>query len=82
MGTRFGLKLLLIGALILVLMVPMLLLRGLVLERQQRGRQATEEIAASSARAQTIVGPLLLLEGERTYDAQNASAILAVRCRR
>lgn len=58
-------KLLLIGAMLLVLAVPVMMLHGLVYERQQRGREAAEEIARSSSRAQTVVGPLLRLQIER-----------------
>ena len=57
---RTGLKLLTIGGLLIVLMIPILSLRGLVWERQQRGGEAAEDIARSSSRAQTLVGPLLV----------------------
>lgn len=63
---RTGLKLLTIGGLLIVLMIPILSLRGLVWERQQRGGEAAEDIARSSSRAQTLVGPLLVLESEDT----------------
>jgi inner membrane protein len=58
-------KLVLIGALLLVLAIPVMMLQGLVGERQQRGREAVEDIARSSSRAQTLVGPLLRVEIER-----------------
>ncbi|MEZ5543736.1 MAG: cell envelope integrity protein CreD [Lysobacteraceae bacterium] len=63
---RTGLKLLMIGGLLIVLMIPILSLRGLVWERQERGREAAEDIARSSSRAQTLIGPLLLLDSEET----------------
>jgi inner membrane protein len=59
------LKLLLVGALLLVLAVPVMMLQGLVYERQQRGQEAAEDIARSSSRAQLVVGPLLRVEIER-----------------
>lgn len=59
-------KLGLIGALLLVLLLPLASLRGLVLERQQRALEVAEEIAASSSREQLLVGPLLLIEATRT----------------
>ena len=62
---RIGLKLALVGFLLLLLMVPLLMLGGLVQERQQRGREVAAEIAASSAGAQQLVGPLLLVEARR-----------------
>ena len=60
------LKLVLIGLLLLVLGVPVMMLQGLVWERQQRGREVAAEIANSSSRAQTLVGPLLRIEIERS----------------
>jgi inner membrane protein len=55
-------KLLLIGALLLLLLVPLGLLDGLVAERQQRGHEVAADIARSVGGAQTVVGPLLLIE--------------------
>jgi inner membrane protein len=60
------LKLILIGVLLLLLGVPIARLQGLVAERQQRGREVAADIAASSSRAQAVVGPLLRVEIERT----------------
>jgi inner membrane protein len=58
-------KLPLIGLLLLVLGVPVMMLQGLVWERQQRGREVAEDIARSSSRAQLVVGPLLRVAIER-----------------
>lgn len=63
---RAGLKLLLIGGLLLILLIPILSLRGLVWERQQRGLEAAADIARSSSRDQHLVGPLLLIDAEET----------------
>ena len=63
---RTGLKLFLIGGLLVALMLPILSLRGLVWERQQRGLEAAADIARSSSRDQHLVGPLLLIESEET----------------
>ena len=63
---RTGLKLFLIGGLLVVLLVPIFFLRGLVWERQQRGLEAAADIARSSSRDQHLVGPLLLIEAEET----------------
>lgn len=62
---RLGLKLALVGFLLLLLFVPLAMLRGLVSERQQRGDEVAAEVAAASAGAQRIVGPLLLVEATR-----------------
>jgi inner membrane protein len=66
MGRRWAIKLALIGGLILLLLLPMSALRELVNERQARGHEVAEGIAASSSRAQQLVGPLLLVESTRT----------------
>jgi inner membrane protein len=62
---RLGLKLVLVGVLLLLLLIPLSMLRGLVYERQERGREVAEEVAGASAGPQTIVGPLLLVEARR-----------------
>ena len=59
------LKILLIGGLLLLLAVPVMMLQGLVWERQQRGHEVAEDIAQSSSRAQQVVGPLLRVQIER-----------------
>lgn len=59
-------KLLLIGLLLLLLALPIAMLQGLVAERQQRGREVAADIANASSRAQTVVGPLLRIEFERS----------------
>ncbi len=66
MGKRWILKLLTIGALMLLLLLPMSALRELLEERQSRGLEVAEGIAASSSRSQQLVGPLLLVEATRT----------------
>src|SRR5688572_30363242 len=58
-------KILLIGALLLALAVPVMMLQGLVHARQQRGLAVAEEIAGSSSRSQQLIGPLLRVEIER-----------------
>lgn len=59
---RIGWKLLLVGFLLLLLLIPLALLDGLVAERQQRGQEVAAEIAQSSSGPQQVVGPLLLVE--------------------
>lgn len=61
---RYGWKVLVIGALTLLLLIPLLMLRGLVTERQQRAAEVRAEIAGSSSREQRVVGPLLRLQIE------------------
>ncbi len=66
MGKRWILKLLTIGGLILLLLLPMAVLRDLVAERQARGAEVAEGIAASSSRSQLVLGPLILIDATRT----------------
>ena len=62
---RLGRKLLAIGGLILLLLIPLALLDGLVDERQQRAAEVVADIAQASANAQRVTAPLLRLEIER-----------------
>lgn len=62
---RLGRKLLAIGGLILLLLIPIALLGGLVDERQQRAAEVVADIAQASANAQRVTAPLLKLEIER-----------------
>jgi inner membrane protein len=57
----------LIGALMLVLAIPLVILRSLVGERQARAAEAVDEIARSSSRPQKLTGPFLVVEEELTY---------------
>ena len=63
---RLGRKLLAIGGLMLLLLLPLALLGGLVGERQQRAAEVVEDIARASANPQRVTAPLLRLDIERT----------------
>lgn len=63
MHKRLLIKLLLTAAVLIVLLIPLAMLDGLVSERQARGAEVAMEIAQSSGAAQTVVGPLLLIDG-------------------
>lgn len=52
-------KMLAIGFLILLLLVPLGMVGSLVRERQSRSGEAAEEVAASWGRSQTLAGPVL-----------------------
>ena len=58
---RIGMKLFVVGVLLVLLMIPILMLDGLVAERQARGREVAEEVAAASSGPQHVAGPLLLV---------------------
>lgn len=55
------LKMSVIGALILLLLIPLGMVRGLIAERAQRRDQVVGEIAAIWGHAQTLGGPVLLV---------------------
>lgn len=69
-------KMIVIGVLILVLLIPLLMVGGLVSERQQRHDAMTAEVASSWGNAQILGGPILVVpyheygrdeKGEVTY---------------
>jgi len=62
---RLALKLLGIGGLMVLLLIPLALLDGLVHERQSRAADVVADIAQASANAQRVTAPLLRLEVER-----------------
>jgi inner membrane protein len=60
-----GLKLLLVCLLVLVMGVPLLVVGGLVAERQGRANQVTAEIGADAGGQQIVGGPMLLVPYQR-----------------
>lgn len=56
-----GPRLLLIGLLILLLLIPLAMIEGRVLERESRRAEAAANIAQSWGQAQTLAGPVLRL---------------------
>ena len=58
-GNPVVVKMIVIGILILVLLVPLLMLQGVVREREQRRSETEAEIMKSWGGAQTIGGPIL-----------------------
>lgn len=63
-----GLKLLLVCLLVLVMGVPLLVVGGLVGERQGRAGEVTREIGAAAGGPQVVGGPMLLVPYQRTVD--------------
>lgn len=72
---RYGWKVLVIGVLTLVLLIPLLMLRGLVQERQQRADAVRAEIAGSSSREQRLVGPLLRVQIEEVVRVRRKAVV-------
>ena len=60
-------KLVLIGLLALVLLVPVLMIQGLVFERQSRRNEAVHNIAEGWGKRQTVAGPYLAVPYERHW---------------
>ena len=67
-------KLGMIGALILLLMIPLMMINGLIQDRQNRRDGVIEEIARSSSARQQITGPLLIVPYRRTVQLQRFNA--------
>lgn len=57
----YTLKAFIIGVLILVLLIPAVMIQGFISERQRMQHEATAEISAKWANAQTLTGPLLIV---------------------
>jgi inner membrane protein len=58
---RVSLKILMMAALTVALLIPLGLIRGTVAERQRYRAEAVEEVARSTAGAQTLAGPILVV---------------------
>jgi inner membrane protein involved in colicin E2 resistance len=63
-----GLKLLLVCVLVLAMGVPLLVVGGLVAERENRARQVTAQIGGAAGGSQVIGGPMLLVPYSRTVE--------------
>ena len=60
-------RLLMIGILILVLMIPTVMINGLIGERSIRKAEAVAEITSKWAQAQTVGGPVITIPYERSF---------------
>ena len=67
MSKSFIFKIIGMLALITLMSIAVSYVNGIILERQQRQIQVKEDIAKSSARAQTIVGPILVTPYLETF---------------
>lgn len=64
-----------IAALILILLIPASLLRGLVHEREERQRQVVAEVSSKWAGGQTILGPVLAVPYNIILKAADGRAV-------
>ncbi|HEX3043390.1 MAG TPA: inner membrane CreD family protein, partial [Bacillota bacterium] len=60
-------RLIIIGVLILILLIPSALITGIVSEREHRKTEAIAELTSKWARAQTIGGPVITVPYEETW---------------
>ena len=74
----FTWKIVLIGVLSLLLLIPLEMVKGLVRERQNNADASTREVADSWGRAQTLSGPRLDLSYE-TVETDDSGKKKAVR---
>lgn len=58
-GNSVMTRLMIIGALVLTLLVPMGMIKGIIHEREQRQREVITEVSSKWGREQTITGPIL-----------------------
>jgi len=58
---RLGLKMLLIAGLTLVILVPLMMIRGVIAERQQYRHQAVQDVVANYGGRQVFAGPVLVV---------------------
>jgi inner membrane protein len=71
-------KALIIGAVVLLLMVPLSLLKGLVSERAERREQAYQRVAEGWGGSMVLGGPMLVIPTERTVSDKDGTRV--VRC--
>jgi len=67
-----GLKLLLVCLLVLAMSIPLVIVGGLVGERQTRANQVTSELGAAHGGPQVVGGPMLLVPYTRQVDVTNS----------
>ena len=66
---RLWLKMVLVGAMTLVIMIPLAMVNGLIAERQSYRRQAVDDVMRSYAGAQAVTGPVLIIPYTEWVDA-------------
>ncbi len=66
-----GLKLLLVCLLVLAMGIPLLVVAGLVAEREGRAREVTAQIGSAAGGAQVVGGPMLLVPYSRTVEVSD-----------
>jgi len=71
---RLAMKLMLVAGMTLAILLPLLLIRGTIAERQDYRQQAVADIARSYAGAQAIAGPVLVVPYTDTIEVEERDA--------
>jgi inner membrane protein len=64
--TSVLLRMVFVGVLTLILLVPQIMIESLITERQQRRDSVTDEISSKWGKNQTVTGPIIVLPYQRT----------------
>lgn len=59
---KLGIKFLVIGALVVMLLIPIVMIKGLIYDRENMQRTVENDIASSSSGEQTVMGPFIEVE--------------------
>jgi len=68
------LRFLIVGGLLLMLLIPLLLIRGTIKERERYRNEAVHEVGASRAREQQLLGPVLVIPWSEQYRNETKDA--------
>ena len=71
---RLWLKILMVLGMTLAILVPLLLIRGVIQDREAYRGEAVQEIARSEAGAQSLVGPVLVVPWTETVEVEEKNA--------
>lgn len=71
---RLWLKILMVLGMTLAILVPLLLIRGVIQDREAYRAEAVQEIARSEAGAQSLVGPVLVVPWTETVEVEEKNA--------
>jgi len=74
---QLSIRFLVVGAIVLSMLIPLLLVGGVAEERRQYYTEAVSAIAGSWGGDQTITGPLLIVPVLRRYTEQSSSGEVA-----
>ena len=79
MNRSLAVKLGMIALLILLLMIPLLMINGLIDERQALRDGVLQEIASSSSHSQQLIGPMIVVPFRKDVRVWNTNEKTGVR---